>query len=79
MEDRINYTIGESVVNKNNMRMATVVDATDNDGETDSIKIQYLDDGNVEWVFSDKVTKLLLEVDPKPNNTNLNEDIWNSD
>jgi len=67
------YELGESVVNKNNMKMGKIVDAVDSDnGETEAVKLQY-EDGSFGWAFSDKISRMLYETDPVPDSTNLNE------
>ena len=74
MSEKVIFTIGESVVNTNSYRTGKIMDATATDsGDTESVQIQYDSDGTVEWVFVDKVAKMLLETDPKPNTNNLNE------
>jgi hypothetical protein len=69
------YELGEAVVNRDTLRVGTVVDAADSteDGTTESVEIQY-EDGGKEWVSINAVSKLLLEVDPPAQNkTNLQE------
>ena len=73
MKDNYSFQIGESVVNRENLKGGRVIDSTLDDTGSEAVKIEYAD-GMVEWVFVDKVSKLLLETDPKPNTNNLNED-----
>jgi hypothetical protein len=66
-------SIGELVVNKQNLRQGTVSDWTDEEGKINSVQLLY-EDGIKDWIPYSSVTKLLLETDPKPKANNLNED-----
>ena len=69
MSDKTIYELGESVVNRNNLKTGKVVDAVDADsGDTESVKLQY-EDGSIEWMSTDSVSRMLMETDPKPNST----------
>jgi len=69
MNDKNIYELGESVVNRNNLKTGKVVDAVDTDsGDTESVKLQY-EDGSIEWMSTDSVSRMLMETDPKPNST----------
>ena len=49
------YNIGESIVNKNNLKMGTVSDTKES-----LVEIAYTD-GSKEWISEGEVTRLLLE------------------
>jgi hypothetical protein len=75
------YVVGEVLVNRTNFKQGTVVRIIEDDenNQTDAVSLQY-EDGSTEWVSTSGVSRLLLETDPKPNSTNLNEDpkaYWN--
>jgi len=59
------YNVGDKVVNVNNLKAANVAQITE-----EKIQIIY-QSGVSEWVSSGDVKKLLLEVDPKPDDTLL--------
>ena len=67
------WKIGESVVVRNTRQQGKVVDAADNkQGITENVQVQF-EDGSSEWLPGDSVSKLLVEVEPKNNNTFLTE------
>ena len=69
MNDKNIYQLGESLVNRNNLKTGKVIDAVDSDsGDTEAVKLQY-EDGSSEWMSTSSVSKLLLETDPKPNSS----------
>ena len=49
------YNIGESIVNKNNLKMGTVSNTKES-----LVEIAYTD-GSKEWISEGEVTRLLLE------------------
>tara|TARA_B100001094_G_scaffold117354_1_gene113202 strand:+ start:1032 stop:1250 length:219 start_codon:yes stop_codon:yes gene_type:complete len=67
------YSLGESVVNRNNQKMATVVctdspiDENANSGEQ-TVRIRYEESGLEEWVPVSTVANFLLEIEPDPGN-----------
>jgi len=67
MDDCGKYNIGESVVNRQNLMTGRIVSVRGS-----SVEVRYVD-GSKEWISEDDATKLLLEIDPKPNKRNLNE------
>ena len=68
------YVVGEVLVNRNNFRQGTVMNIVEGDNkETEAVNLQY-EDGSAEWISVSNVSRLLLETDPKPKSTNLNED-----
>jgi len=68
MTEQQKYQLGESVVNRNTLKMGRIVDAADtDDGFTESVEIEY-EGGFKEWISTDSVARLLLEVDPPRNN-----------
>ena len=68
MTEQQKYQLGESVVNKNNLKMGRIVDAADtDDGFTESVEVEY-EGGFKEWISADSIARLLLEVDPPINN-----------
>tara|TARA_R100000008_G_C3506017_1_gene126242 strand:- start:160 stop:411 length:252 start_codon:yes stop_codon:yes gene_type:complete len=74
MSDKNIYELGESVVNRNNLKTGKVVDAVDTEGgDTEAVKLQY-EDGSSDWVSTSSVSKMLLETDPKPNSTQFLSD-----
>ena len=74
MNDKNIYELGESLVNRNNLKTGKVVDAVDADsGDTEAVKLQY-EDGSSDWVATSSVAKLLLETDPKPDSTQFLSD-----
>lgn len=74
MKNSEQYIVGEVLVNRNSFRQGTVMDIVeDGNKTTEAVNLQY-EDGSTEWVTVSNVSKLLLETDPKPNSTNLNED-----
>tara|TARA_Y100000593_G_C4057614_1_gene212824 strand:- start:49 stop:330 length:282 start_codon:yes stop_codon:yes gene_type:complete len=67
-------TMGELIINQQNLRQGTVADwASDDDGNIEHVEILY-EDGIKDWIPYGVVSKLLLETDPKPNTNVLNED-----
>ena len=69
MNDKNIYQLGESLVNRNNLKTGKVIDAVDTDkGDTESVKLQY-EDGSIEWMSADSVSRMLMETDPKPGST----------
>tara|TARA_Y100000034_G_scaffold111673_1_gene144966 strand:- start:4965 stop:5177 length:213 start_codon:yes stop_codon:yes gene_type:complete len=67
------YELGESVVNRNNRKSGKIVDAVDSEnGETEAVKLQY-EDGSVEWMSTNSVSKMLLETDPISDNQFLSD------
>tara|TARA_R100001082_G_C4358246_1_gene157980 strand:- start:1261 stop:1479 length:219 start_codon:yes stop_codon:yes gene_type:complete len=67
------WQIGESVVVRQTSKQGKVVDAAeDAKGVTENVQVQY-NDGSSEWMPADKVSKFLVEVDPKRNNQFLTE------
>jgi hypothetical protein len=68
MAEQQKYKLGESVVNKDNLKMGRIVDAADtDDGFTESVEVEY-EGGFKEWISVDGVARLLLEVDPPRSN-----------
>tara|TARA_B100000131_G_scaffold283222_1_gene291007 strand:- start:286 stop:501 length:216 start_codon:yes stop_codon:yes gene_type:complete len=68
MTEQQKYQLGESIVNKNNLKMGRIVDAAETEnGFTEAVEIEY-EGGFREWVSADNVARLLLEVDPPKNN-----------
>lgn len=68
MTEQQKYQLGESVVNKNNLKMGRIVDAADtDDGFTESVEVEY-EGGFKEWISADSIARLLLEVDPPRSN-----------
>ena len=68
MTEQQKYQLGESIVNKNNLKMGRIVDAAETEnGFTEAVEIEY-EGGIREWVSADNVARLLLEVDPPKNN-----------
>ena len=64
MSEQQKYALGESVVNRKSLKMGRVVDAVDSDdGFTESVEVEY-EDGMKEWISTEGVSRLLLEVDP---------------
>jgi len=68
------YEIGESVVNRLNMKKGTVVDAQDTEDNTitENVKIKY-DSGETEWISATSVSQMLTETNPIPNNKFISE------
>ena len=68
------YDLGESVVHRNSKKMGKVVDAADSteDGSTESVKVQF-EDGSIEWHSIGEVSKMLYEVEPKPDSNFLSD------
>jgi hypothetical protein len=68
MAEQQKYKLGESVVNRNTLKMGRIVDAADtDDGFTESVEVEY-EGGLKEWISADSVARLLLEVDPPRSN-----------
>lgn len=68
MAEQQKYKLGESVVNRNTLKMGRIVDAADtDDGFTESVEVEY-EGGFKEWISADSVARLLLEVDPPRSN-----------
>tara|TARA_R100001015_G_C4609930_1_gene165243 strand:+ start:696 stop:914 length:219 start_codon:yes stop_codon:yes gene_type:complete len=67
------YSLGESVINKNNHKMATVI-CTDSpidenvDSSEQTVRIRYEESGLEEWVPVSSVANFLLEVEPGEGN-----------
>ena len=71
MKDGI--TIGEQIVNRQNMRQGTISDWTkDDSGIVEHVQIRY-EDGTEDWIDYGSVAKLLLETDPRPDAQQLND------
>tara|TARA_Y100000034_G_C6652793_1_gene285799 strand:- start:343 stop:561 length:219 start_codon:yes stop_codon:yes gene_type:complete len=68
------YEIGESVVNRLNLKKGTVVDAQDtNDNNiTENVKVKY-DSGETEWVSTTSISQMLTETNPTPNTKFISE------
>ena len=67
------YSLGESVVNKNNNKTATVIctDSSIAEGECageEVVRIRYEESGLEEWVAVSSVANFLLEVEPDQGN-----------
>ena len=60
----MSHSIGESVVNSENMKMGNVIQIRENDC---MVQVTY-QDGVTEWVDAGQVKKLLIETDPTPPN-----------
>lgn len=70
--DSVQYTIGENVVNRDTFKPGVVESVSTEDPNKVLVNYQ---DGFSEWVDCSSLSKLLLEVDPKPEDTLLmNED-----
>jgi hypothetical protein len=68
MAEQQKYKLGESVVNRNTLKMGRIVDAADtDDGFTESVEVEY-EGGFKEWISADSIARLLLEVDPPRSN-----------
>ena len=67
------YDLGESVVNRVNMKTGKVVDAVDAEENTEAVKIQY-EDGSTEWMSVNSVSKMLMETDPSPTDSQFLSD-----
>ena len=80
MKNGEKYVVGEVLVNRNSFRQGTVMNIVEDDNnQTEAVNIQY-EDSSTEWITVSNVSRLLLETDPKPNSTNLNESpkaYWN--
>jgi len=70
------YAVGEILVNRNNFKQGTVINIKENNNnenkETEAVNLKY-EDGTEERLTVSNVSRLLLEVDPKPDINNLNE------
>ena len=67
------WQIGESVVVRNTHQQGKIVDASDNtQGITENVEVQYKD-GSSEWMPGDKISKLLVEVEPRNDKKFLSE------
>tara|TARA_Y100000004_G_scaffold142116_1_gene161617 strand:+ start:253 stop:498 length:246 start_codon:yes stop_codon:yes gene_type:complete len=63
VDDSTRYNIGENVVNRNTFKNGVVESISTED--PNKVLVSYLD-GFQEWVDCSSLSKLLLEVDPKP-------------
>ncbi len=67
------WQVGESVVVRNTHQQGKIVDAADNaQGITENVQVQYKD-GSSEWMPGDKISKLLVEVEPRDDRKFLSE------
>lgn len=68
------YEVGESVVNRLNMKKGTVVDAQDTEDNTitENVKIRY-DSGETEWVSTNTISQMLTETNPTPDTKFISE------
>ena len=67
------WQVGESVVVRNTHQQGKIVDASDNEqGITENVQVQYKD-GSSEWMPGDKISKLLVEVEPRDDRKFLSE------
>tara|TARA_R100000664_G_C2752834_1_gene140128 strand:- start:1837 stop:2055 length:219 start_codon:yes stop_codon:yes gene_type:complete len=67
------WQVGESVVVRNTHQQGKIVDAADNEqGITENVQVQYKD-GSSEWMPGDKISKLLVEVEPRDDRKFLSE------
>ena len=67
------WQIGESIVVRNTHQQGKIVDASDNkQGITENVQVQYKD-GSSEWMPGDKISKLLVEVEPRSDKKFLSE------
>ena len=68
------YDIGDTVVNRINMKKGTLVDIQDTDDKTitENVKIKY-ESGETEWITATTVSQMLTETDPQSNRTFLSD------
>ena len=68
------YDVGDTVVNKINMKKGTLVDVQDTDDKTitENVKIKY-ESGETEWITASTVSQMLIETEPNSNKTFLSE------
>ena len=67
------WQVGESIVVRNTHQQGKIVDAADNaQGITENVQVQYKD-GSSEWMPGDKISKLLVEVEPRDDRKFLSE------
>jgi hypothetical protein len=57
----ISYNIGDSVVNVESLGVGNIIQI---DEEANKVQVQYNSSGSTEWVLTENVKKLLLEIDP---------------
>ena len=57
------YNVGEKVVNKESYKTGVVTES-----KNSQVEVHY-DDGSKQWVDESVINKLLLETDPRPNST----------
>ena len=73
MEFDFMYNIGEQIINRDTLQICSVVSKAENkEKDKGAFEVQY-EDGSKEWLFSDQVTKILLETDPTPYGDQLSE------
>jgi len=68
------YDIGDTVVNRINMKKGTLVDVQDTDDKTitENVKIKY-ESGETEWITATTVSQMLTETDPNSTKTFLSD------
>jgi|15BtaG_2_1085339.scaffolds.fasta_scaffold18475_4 hypothetical protein len=68
------YDIGDTVVNRINMKKGTLVDVQDTDDKTitENVKIKY-ESGETEWITATTVSQMLTETEPNSNKTFLSD------
>tara|TARA_R110000824_G_C14756495_1_gene629287 strand:+ start:142 stop:363 length:222 start_codon:yes stop_codon:yes gene_type:complete len=68
------YDIGDTVVNRINMKRGTLVDVQDTDDKTitENVKIKY-ESGETEWITATTVSQMLTETEPNSNKTFLSD------
>jgi len=68
------YDIGDTVVNRINMKKGTLVDVQDTDDNTitENVKIKY-ESGETEWITATTVSQMLTETEPNSNKTFLSD------
>lgn len=69
------WKIGESVVVRPANKQGKIISSgsvADGYSVNESVQVEYTD-GSSEWISSDNISKFLVEVDPKNNNTFLTE------